>query len=128
MTHGSLAHGDRGGDQQKHSPDRSRKKTPETSHRPTMAPPGAARVGGLHGSLMWRTTALRERLLDLPLPEHPAALDDLVAALRDVLPHAMGSGHPATCGSDRGLSLCMGSSGSAASEDGKAVAEELRAE
>ena len=43
--------------------------------------------------------ALREQLLDLPLPEHPVALDDLVAtALRDVLPHAMGNGHPAFFG------------------------------
>jgi aromatic-L-amino-acid/L-tryptophan decarboxylase len=43
--------------------------------------------------------ALREELLELPLPEHPAALDDLVgAALRDVLPHAMGNGHPAFFG------------------------------
>ena len=43
--------------------------------------------------------ALRERLLGLPLPEQPGALDDLVAtALRDVLPHAMGNGHPAFFG------------------------------
>ncbi|HEV2874827.1 MAG TPA: hypothetical protein VGW14_06725, partial [Thermoleophilaceae bacterium] len=43
--------------------------------------------------------ALRAELLDLPLSEHPAALDDLVAtALRDVLPHAMGNGHPAFFG------------------------------
>lgn len=43
--------------------------------------------------------ALRERLLGLPLPEHPAALDELVAtALRDVVPHAMGNGHPAFFG------------------------------
>jgi aromatic-L-amino-acid/L-tryptophan decarboxylase len=42
---------------------------------------------------------LRKRLLELPLPEHPAALDDLVATtLRDVLPHAMGNGHPAFFG------------------------------
>ena len=42
---------------------------------------------------------LREQLLDLPLPEHPTTLDDLVAtALRDVLPHAMGNGHPAFFG------------------------------
>jgi hypothetical protein len=42
---------------------------------------------------------LREQLLDLPLPEDAAALDDLVAtALRDVLPHAMGNGHPAFFG------------------------------
>ena len=43
--------------------------------------------------------ALREQLLDLPLPERAATLDDLVAtALRDVLPHAMGNGHPAFFG------------------------------
>ncbi len=43
--------------------------------------------------------ALRKQLLDLPLPEHPDTLDDLVAtALRDVLPHAMGNGHPAFFG------------------------------
>jgi aromatic-L-amino-acid decarboxylase len=40
--------------------------------------------------------ALRQQLHDLPLPERAATLDDLVAtALRDVLPHAMGNGHPA---------------------------------
>jgi aromatic-L-amino-acid/L-tryptophan decarboxylase len=39
--------------------------------------------------------ALREQLLDLPLPEDGSSLDDLFAfALRDVLPHAMGNGHP----------------------------------
>jgi glutamate/tyrosine decarboxylase-like PLP-dependent enzyme len=43
--------------------------------------------------------ALREQLLDLPVPEQPVALDDLVAtASRDVLPHAMGNGHPAFFG------------------------------
>ena len=43
--------------------------------------------------------ALRDELLALPLPEHPAALDELVAtALRDLLPHAMGNGHPAFFG------------------------------
>ena len=43
--------------------------------------------------------ALRERLLDLPLPEHGASLDDLMAtALKDVLPYAMGNGHPAFFG------------------------------
>lgn len=42
---------------------------------------------------------LRKQLLDLPLPEHADTLDDLVAtALRDVLPHAMGNGHPAFFG------------------------------
>jgi glutamate/tyrosine decarboxylase-like PLP-dependent enzyme len=43
--------------------------------------------------------SLREELLGLPLPEDGAPLDDLVAtALRDVLPHAMGNGHPAFFG------------------------------
>jgi aromatic-L-amino-acid/L-tryptophan decarboxylase len=43
--------------------------------------------------------ALRVRLRDAPLPEDGTALDELVAAtLRDVLPHAMGNGHPAFFG------------------------------
>lgn len=43
--------------------------------------------------------ALREQLLDLPLPERGGTLDDLVATvLSDVLPHAMGNGHPAFFG------------------------------
>jgi glutamate/tyrosine decarboxylase-like PLP-dependent enzyme len=43
--------------------------------------------------------ALREQLLDLPLPERGASLDDLVAtALRDLLPHPMGNGHPSFFG------------------------------
>ena len=42
---------------------------------------------------------LRERLLDLPLPDRGTSLEELVAtALRDVLPHAMGNGHPAFFG------------------------------
>jgi aromatic-L-amino-acid/L-tryptophan decarboxylase len=42
---------------------------------------------------------LRERLLGLPLPERPGALDELVETmLRDVLPYAMGNGHPAFFG------------------------------
>ena len=42
---------------------------------------------------------LRERLLALPLPDRGTPLEDLVAtALRDVLPHAMGNGHPAFFG------------------------------
>jgi aromatic-L-amino-acid/L-tryptophan decarboxylase len=42
---------------------------------------------------------LRERLLDLPLPADAATLDDVVATmLGDVLPHAMGNGHPAFFG------------------------------
>ncbi len=42
---------------------------------------------------------LRERLLELSLPEHGAALDELVATvLHDVLPYPMGNGHPAFFG------------------------------
>jgi glutamate/tyrosine decarboxylase-like PLP-dependent enzyme len=43
--------------------------------------------------------ALREQLLDLPLPERGGTLEELVASvLRDFLPHAMGNGHPAFFG------------------------------
>jgi aromatic-L-amino-acid/L-tryptophan decarboxylase len=42
---------------------------------------------------------LRERLLVAPLPERAGALDELVETmLRDVLPYAMGNGHPAFFG------------------------------
>jgi glutamate/tyrosine decarboxylase-like PLP-dependent enzyme len=42
---------------------------------------------------------LREQIRDLPLPDDPAALDDLVRTmLGDVLPYAMGNGHPAFFG------------------------------
>jgi aromatic-L-amino-acid/L-tryptophan decarboxylase len=42
---------------------------------------------------------LRERLLGLPLPERAATLDDLVGtALSEILPYAMGNGHPAFFG------------------------------
>jgi aromatic-L-amino-acid decarboxylase len=42
---------------------------------------------------------LREQLVGLPLPERATTLDDLAAtALRDVLPHPMGNGHPAFFG------------------------------
>ena len=42
---------------------------------------------------------LRSELLDLPLPEEPAALEEIVATTsRQVLPHAMGNGHPAFFG------------------------------
>ncbi len=41
----------------------------------------------------------RKRLLDLPLPERGATLDELGATvLRDVLPYPMGNGHPAFFG------------------------------
>ena len=58
-------------------------------------------LAGLPSRPVWQPLpdALRRQLLDLPVPEHPAALDDLVTtALRDVLPHAMGNGHPAFFG------------------------------
>jgi len=43
--------------------------------------------------------ALRKELLELPLPENASTLEDLVAtAMRDVVPHAMGNGHPAFFG------------------------------
>jgi glutamate/tyrosine decarboxylase-like PLP-dependent enzyme len=43
--------------------------------------------------------SLRERLLEQPLPGRGASLDDIVAtAVRDILPHAMGNGHPAFFG------------------------------
>jgi glutamate/tyrosine decarboxylase-like PLP-dependent enzyme len=43
--------------------------------------------------------AVREELLGLSLPERGVALEDLVATtVRDVLPHAMGNGHPAFFG------------------------------
>ena len=42
---------------------------------------------------------LRERLLNLPLPDSGEALDEVVAtALEDVLAHPMGNGHPAFFG------------------------------
>src|SRR5262245_52736005 len=42
---------------------------------------------------------LREELLSLPLPDEPIGLDPLAATMaRDVLPHAMGNGHPAFFG------------------------------
>ncbi len=42
---------------------------------------------------------LRRRLLEMPLPEEGVSLHELgETALRDVLPHAMGNGHPAFFG------------------------------
>jgi glutamate/tyrosine decarboxylase-like PLP-dependent enzyme len=43
--------------------------------------------------------ALRERLLEQSLPEQGAPIEDIVAtALRDIVPHGMGNGHPAFFG------------------------------
>jgi glutamate/tyrosine decarboxylase-like PLP-dependent enzyme len=61
----------------------------------------ADHLAALPSRPVWRPLpdALREQLLALPLPERAATLDDLVAtALHDVLPHAMGNGHPAFFG------------------------------
>src|SRR6185503_4933151 len=61
----------------------------------------AAHLAALPSRPVWQPLpdALRSELLDLPLPEHPIALDDVVeTALRDVLPYAMGNGHPAFFG------------------------------
>src|SRR4051794_38986278 len=61
----------------------------------------ADHLAALPSAPVWQPLpdALREQLLELPLPESARALDDLVAtALRDVLPHAMGNGHPAFFG------------------------------
>ena len=61
----------------------------------------ADHLGALPSGPVWQPLpdALRTRLLDLPLPDEPVALDDLVGdTLRDVLPHAMGNGHPAFFG------------------------------
>jgi aromatic-L-amino-acid decarboxylase len=61
----------------------------------------ADHLAGLPSHPVWQPLddALREQLLGLQLPECPGALEELVAtALRDVLPHAMGNGHPAFFG------------------------------
>jgi aromatic-L-amino-acid/L-tryptophan decarboxylase len=61
----------------------------------------ADHIAGLPSRPVWEPLpdALRRQLLDLPLPEHPATLDDLVTTMsRDVVPHAMGNGHPAFFG------------------------------
>jgi glutamate/tyrosine decarboxylase-like PLP-dependent enzyme len=61
----------------------------------------ADHLAGLPARPVWQPLPddLREQLLALPLPEHAGALDDLVETmLREVLPHAMGNGHPAFFG------------------------------
>jgi aromatic-L-amino-acid/L-tryptophan decarboxylase len=58
-------------------------------------------LAGIADGPVWQPLPgdLREELLDLPLPEGAAALDELVATmLRNVLPHPMGNGHPAFFG------------------------------
>jgi aromatic-L-amino-acid/L-tryptophan decarboxylase len=61
----------------------------------------AEHLAALPSGPVWRPMpeALRVRLLDMPLPEQPAALDELAAtATREILPYAMGNGHPAFFG------------------------------
>src|SRR3954452_259819 len=61
----------------------------------------ADHLAALPAQPVWQplSDTLREGLLELPLPEDGSALDEVVAtALRDVLPHPMGNGHPAFFG------------------------------
>jgi len=61
----------------------------------------AAHLAELPSRPVWQPMpeGLRTRLLSMPLPEEPAELEEVVATtLRDVLPHAMGNGHPAFFG------------------------------
>jgi glutamate/tyrosine decarboxylase-like PLP-dependent enzyme len=61
----------------------------------------ADHLAALPSGPVWQSVpdALLQQLLEMPLPEDAAQLDDLVVRmLRDVLPHAMGNGHPAFFG------------------------------
>jgi aromatic-L-amino-acid decarboxylase len=61
----------------------------------------ADHLAALPSQPVWRPMPdhLRKELLNMPLPDQPAALEELVATTsRDVLPHAMGNGHPAFFG------------------------------
>jgi aromatic-L-amino-acid/L-tryptophan decarboxylase len=61
----------------------------------------ADQLAALPSKPVWQPLpdSLRERLLDLPLPEEASTADELVVTmLRDVLPHPMGNGHPAFFG------------------------------
>jgi aromatic-L-amino-acid/L-tryptophan decarboxylase len=61
----------------------------------------ADQLEALPSGPVWRPLpdGLREELLELPLPEEGAPLDELVeTALRDVVPYPMGNGHPAFFG------------------------------
>jgi aromatic-L-amino-acid/L-tryptophan decarboxylase len=58
-------------------------------------------LAALPGRPVWRPLPddLRVELLSLPLPEGPTRLDQLAGTMaRDVLPYAMGNGHPAFFG------------------------------
>jgi glutamate/tyrosine decarboxylase-like PLP-dependent enzyme len=61
----------------------------------------ADHLEGLPGRPVWEPLpdGLRAALLELPLPDRPAGLEALGGTMaRDVLPHAMGNGHPAFFG------------------------------
>jgi aromatic-L-amino-acid/L-tryptophan decarboxylase len=61
----------------------------------------ADHLAALPGRPVWQPLPddLRAQLLSLPLPDGPSALDPLAATMaRDVLPYAMGNGHPAFFG------------------------------
>jgi aromatic-L-amino-acid/L-tryptophan decarboxylase len=61
----------------------------------------ADHLAALPGLPVWQPLPddLRAELLSLPLPDGPSALDSLAVTMaRDVLPHAMGNGHPAFFG------------------------------
>ncbi len=61
----------------------------------------AEHLNGLPGRPVWQPLPddLRAALLELPLPDRPTGLEVLSRAMaRDVLPHAMGNGHPAFFG------------------------------
>ena len=61
----------------------------------------ADHLAALPGRPVWQALPddLRDELLSLPLPDGPAALGPLAETMeRDVLPHAMGNGHPAFFG------------------------------
>jgi aromatic-L-amino-acid decarboxylase len=61
----------------------------------------ADHLAALPGRPVWQPVPddLRAELLSLPLPDEPTALGPLGGAMaRDVLPYAMGNGHPAFFG------------------------------
>ncbi|HET6869635.1 MAG TPA: pyridoxal-dependent decarboxylase [Solirubrobacteraceae bacterium] len=61
----------------------------------------ADHLGELPGRPVWQPVPddLRARILSLPLPEGPTGIDSLAETMaRDVLPYAMGNGHPAFFG------------------------------
>src|SRR5438270_8633814 len=61
----------------------------------------ADHLGALPGQPVWQPVPddLRAQMLSLPLPGGPTGMGSLAETMvRDVLPHAMGNGHPAFFG------------------------------